>query len=220
MKILIVGGGKPLYFICRSLLAKGHEVVIINRDRAECALLVQQLNAKVVFGDASDPKVIEEAGVRSAEAVLAITPNDQDNLVICQLAGREYGVPRTVALANDPDNVEIFRRLHIGAACTTELIGSLVEQRVLTADVQSLLPVAEGKVNLTEVTLREDSPASGLTLREVRLPEGSLIAVLVRGEDVLVPRGETRLAAGDRAVVLSLPENHADVLRRIMGARA
>lgn len=220
MKILIVGGGKPLYFICRSLVAKGHEAVIINRDRAECEVLVQQLNAKVVFGDASDPKVLEEAGVRSAEAVLAITPNDQDNLVICQLAEREYGVSRAVALANDPDNVETFRRLHVEAACTTELIGSLVEQRVLAADVQSLVPVAEGKVNLTEVTLREDSPASGLTLRDIRLPEGALIAVLVRGEDVLVPRGETRLAAGDRVVVLSLPDNHADVLRRIMGARA
>jgi len=220
MKVLIVGGGKPLYFVCRSLLAKGHEVVIINRDRSECDRLAQQLNAGVVYGDASDPRVLDDAGVRAAGAVLAITPNDQDNLVICQLAGREYGVPRTVALANDPDNVEVFRRLDIGAACTTELIGNLVERRVLTADVQSLIPVAEGRVNLTEVTLHEDSPAVGLTMREVALPEGALIAVLIRNDDVLVPRGDTRLAAGDRAVVISLPENHADVLRRIMGARA
>jgi trk system potassium uptake protein TrkA len=220
MKILIVGGGKPLYFVCRSLLAKGHEVVVINRDRNECDRLAQQVNAGVVYGDASDPRVLEDAGVRAAGAVLAITPNDQDNLVICQLAGRAYGVPRTVALANDPDNVEVFRRLDIGAACTTELIGNLVEQRVLTADVQNLIPVAEGRVNLTEVTLHEDSPAVGLTMREVALPEGALIAVLIRDDDVLVPRGDTRLAAGDRAVVISLPDNHAEVLRRIMGARA
>lgn len=220
MRILIAGGGKPLYFICRSLLAKGHEVVVVNRDHAECAALVQQFAATVVFGDASDPEVLEEAGVRTADAVLAITPADQDNLVVCQLAGKRYGVPRTVGLANDPDNAAVFRQLGIGSACTTELIGNLVEQRVLAADVQNLLPAVEGKVNLTEVVLREDCPAVGLSLRDLCLPAGALVAVLVRGDEVLVPRGDTCLAAGDRAVVVSLPDNHADVLRRIMGARA
>jgi len=83
MKVLIVGGGKTLYFLCRNFTAKGYEVVIINRDRGECVQLARQLSATVVCGDGSDPAILKEAGAMGADAVLAITPNDHDNLVIC-----------------------------------------------------------------------------------------------------------------------------------------
>ena len=139
MKVLIVGGGKTLYFLCRNFTAKGYEVVIINRNQEECVQLARQLSATVVCGDGSDPGILKEAGAMGADALLAITPNDQDNLVICQLASLQFGVPRAVALANDPENAEVFQKLGVSAFSTTHIIGSLIEQRAsLEADHQSV----------------------------------------------------------------------------------
>ena len=101
MKVLMVGGGKTLYFLCRNFAAKGYEVVLVNRDQGECVQMARQLSATVVCGDGSDPAILKEAGAMGADVVLAITPNDQDNLVISQLASLQFGVPRAVALAND-----------------------------------------------------------------------------------------------------------------------
>jgi trk system potassium uptake protein TrkA len=149
--------------------------------------------------------------------VLAITPNDQDNLVICQLASTRYHVPRAIALANDPDNAEVFQKLGITAFSTTEIIGSLIEQRASLERITNLLPVAQGRVNVTEVVLDDSCPVVGRHLREVRMPENALVGIVTRGETPIVPRGSTRLEPGDRVVLLTLPENHGEVLRILTG---
>lgn len=219
MKVIIVGGGQTLYFLCRSFSAKGHQIVIINRDKAECIQLSRQLSALVVCGDGSDPKILKEAGAMGAEAILAITANDQDNLVICQLASFNFGVPRTIALANDPDNSEIFEKLGVSAFSTTQIVGSLIEQRASLEQVLNLLPVGEGRVNMTEIVLGTDSPVIGKSLKEIELPENALIAVVIRDENPIVPRGGSVLIAADRLVTITLPENHGQVLRILTGER-
>ena len=161
MKVLIVGAGKTLYFLCRNFTAKGYEVVIINRDREECVQLARQLSAMVVCGDGSDATILKEAGAMGADVVLAITPNDQDNLVICQLASIQFGVPRAMALANDPDNAEIFEKLGVSAFSTTHIVGSLIEQRASLEQIINLLPVGEGRVNVTEIILERRFPGGG-----------------------------------------------------------
>jgi trk system potassium uptake protein TrkA len=217
MKVLIVGGGETLYFLCRSFTAKGYEVVIINRNQEECVQLAQQLSATVVWGDGSDAGILKEGGAMGADAVLAITPNDQDNLVICQLASLQFGVPRAVALANDPDNAEVFETLGVSAFSTTHIVGSLIEQRASLEQITNLLPVGEGRVNVTEITLDADSPVAGKLLKDIDLPENALVAVVIRENQPIVPRGATRLMAGDRLVLITLPENHGPVLRAFTG---
>lgn len=217
MKFLLVGGGKTLYFLCRRLVAKGYEVVIVNRDEGECEKMARQLSALVVCGDGSDPQVLKEAGAMGADAVLAITPNDQDNLVICQLASLQFGVPRVVALANDPDNTDVFRKLGIPAFSTADIVGSLLEQRASVEQVLNLQPVGEGRVNVTEVLLEPGSPVVGKMLRDIPLPENALVAVLIRKDQTLVPRGACELAEGDRVVLITLPGNHGAVLRIFTG---
>lgn len=219
MKVMIVGGGKPLYFLCRSLAAKGYEVVIVNRSREECVELARRLPATVVCGDGSDPDVLKDAGAMAADAVLAVTPADQDNLVICQLALLRFGVPRAVALANDPDNVEVFEKLGVPAFSTTRIIGSLIEQRASLEQIVNLLPVGEGKVNVTEIVLDAAAPVAGKLLREIDLPENTLVAVIIRENQPIVPRGASYLLAGDRVVLITLPENHGRALRAISGDR-
>jgi trk system potassium uptake protein TrkA len=217
MKVIIVGGGKTLYFLCRSFTAKGYTVVIINRNRGECVQLARQLSALVICGDGSDARILKEAGAMGADVVLAITPNDEDNLVICQLASIQFGMPRAIALANDPDNAEIFEKLGVSAFSTTHIVGSLIEQRASLEQIINLLPVGEGRVNVTEIVLDLASPVAGKLLKDVVLPENALVAVVIRDNQPIVPRGANKLLAGDRVVLITLPENHGSVLRVFTG---
>lgn len=219
MKVIIVGGGQMLYFLCRKLTAKGYEVVIINRNRAECERLARQLSAMVIWGDGSDPRLLKEAGAMEADAVLAISPNDQDNLVICQLASVQFGVPRTVALANDPDNAEVFEKLGVSAFSLTHVASSLIEQRAALDQITNLLPVGEGRVNVTEIVLNADSPVAGKLLKGIDLPDNAVVAVVIRNNSPIVPRGANDLRAGDRVVLITLPENHGPVLKAFVGER-
>jgi len=217
MKVLIVGGGNTLFFLCRKFTAKGYEVVIINRNRQECVQLARQLSAKVIYGDGSDDRILKDAGAMDADVVLAITPNDQDNLVICQLASIQFSVPRAIALANDPDNAEIFEKLGVSAFSTTHIVGSLIEQRASLEQIVNLLPVGEGRVNVTEIMLDADSPVTGKFLKDIDLPENALVAVVIRDNKPIVPRGFNQLLKGDRVVLITLPENHGPVLKAFTG---
>lgn len=217
MRVLIAGGGQTLYFLCRTFIAKGYDVVIVNRNDDECVRLARQLPVKVVCGDASNAQILEDAGAMGADAVLAISPDDQDNLVICQIAALQFDVPRVVALANDPENTEIFEKLGVSAFSTTEVIASLIEQRATLEHVLNLVPIGEGRVNVTEVVLDTNSPVAGKLLRDIEVPSNALVAVVIRDGRPIVPRGANDLRVDDRVVLVTLPENHGPVLKLFTG---
>jgi trk system potassium uptake protein TrkA len=217
MKILIIGSGKMLYFLCRVFNSKGYEVVIINRNHDECVELARQLKGTVVCGDGSESRILKEAGAMSADVLLAITHKDQENLVICQLAALQYQVPRTIALANDPDNVEVFEKLGVSAFSTIQIIISMIEQRVALEEITNLLPVGEGKVNVTEISIDDKSPVIGKKLKEIDLPLNSLVAVVLRNNQPIVPRGDFQFYVEDRLVLITLPENHGRIIKSFTG---
>jgi trk system potassium uptake protein TrkA len=219
MEVLLVGGGKLLYFLARSLLARGHGVCLVIRESAEAEWLARRLKAVVIHGDGTRPRTLEDAEIHRKDLVLAITANDEDNFVVCQLAERKYGVPLSFALVNDPDNEQTFRELGVRAAfAPTRLLASLIEQRVASESVVNLYPFGEsGKVTLTEIVLSKDSPAASRPLREIRLPEQSLVAGILRAGEALIPRGQTVLLPGDRLIVAALPEAYAAVLKVLGG---
>jgi trk system potassium uptake protein TrkA len=219
MEVLLVGGGKLLYFLARSLLARGHGVCLVIRESAEAEWLARRLKAVVIHGDGTRPRTLEDAEIHRKDLVLAITANDEDNFVVCQLAERKYGVPLSFALVNDPDNEQTFRELGVRAAfAPTRLLASLIEQRVASESVVNLYPFGEsGKVTLTEIVLSKDSPAASRPLREIRLPAQSLVAGILRAGEALIPRGQTVLLPGDRLIVAALPEAYAAVLKVLGG---
>ena len=210
--ILIVGGGKLVYFLTRILLAKGSRVTIINKDKLECTQLARALKATVVHGNGSDPSVLKEAGAGIIDAIIAVTPYDQDNLVICQVATMRFGVKRTLALVNDPDNEEVFKELGISAFSTTRIISNLIEQKTGFEEISNLIPVGEGKVTLAEIIIDETSPVTSKSLREIHMPPQSLIGYVVREGRPIVPRGDTIIYAGDRVIVIAMPEQYGQVL--------
>ncbi len=218
MNVLVVGGGKLVYYLSRSLTGRGRRVTIVNRDRAECTRLARKLDATVVLGDGSDPTVLEEAGAYEADAVLAVTPNDEDNLVICQVASVRFEVPRTLALVNDPDHQETFKALGISAVSPTQMLSRMLEQQMAFEDIDQLISFGEGNVNVTELTLDDESPVVGLPLSEIGLPQDALVAAVLRRGRPIIPRGGTVLHERDRIIVVTLPDTHEDVLRRLVGA--
>jgi len=218
MNTFIVGGGELVYYLSRTLLAKGYAVTVINSEHAECSSLARQLGITVVRGDGSDPRILASAGADACDVLLAVTPNDEDNLVACQLASTRFGVPQAIALANDPDNEDVFRKLGVKAVSTTRILSSVIEQTADFDEITNLIPAGAGKVNLSEIVLAEDSPVAGRPLSELSLPQDSLIACVLRNDEAIVPRGSTSLAPGDRVIVLTLPRSHGATLRAIMGS--
>jgi len=218
MRIILIGGDETVYFLARQLKQKGHHITIINRDAQHCQLLFKQTDAMVIHGDGSDKATLEEAGARKADVVLALTPYDQDNLVACQIAQKIYGVPRTIALVNDPENEEIFQKLGVSQAfSSTRVIASLIEQQAHFEDIKRLMPIGEGKIQITDVKLDRDSPAIGKPLMDLGLSAGTLIACIIRGEEVIVPRGSNQLQVDDHVLIISQPGSEEDDLLLLVG---
>jgi trk system potassium uptake protein TrkA len=161
---------------------------------------------------------LEDAGDFQADAVVALTPNDPDNLFICQLAEQKFQVPKRFALVNNPSNEWIFQRLGVTKVIsTTSIIASLIEQQVTVDDVTNLFPIEEGKVTVTQVVLTERSPVLDKDLSEIELPYDSVLGSIIRDEEVIIPRGDTKLLEGDKVIVIALPENQAQVFKVLLG---
>lgn len=221
MRIIIIGGSKTVYFLARQFVGHSDHVTIINRDLARCKELSQQTKATVVFGEGSDVARLEEAGARRADILLALTSHDQDNLIACQIAQRIFGVPRTLALVNDPENEQFFKQMGISIAFSaTKVIASIIEQQAHFDDITTLMPLAKGRLNITDVRLDDNSPAVGKTLQELELTEGSLVACIIRDDEVIVPRGGTRLLTEDHLILISQPEHQEQDLAMLCGGDA
>lgn len=218
MRIMIVEGGEESRYIVRSLRARGYEVIVINRDADECLRLSKMTDALVVHGDGTLPRVLEDSGVRSVDRLLALTPRDEDNYVICRIAKLRYGVNAVFALVHDPENEEVFQELGLeGTFSVTATVSSLIEQRSASQSIRSLQPLADGKVGVTEVVLPEGAPSIGMALKDIRFPSSTLVAAVLRDGEVIIPNGSTVLALGDTLSFISLPERHAQSLEALVG---
>jgi len=217
MRALICGNGKPLYFLGRAFLAKGYSVTLVTPIAQDAAELARRLNATVVAGDGSEPAVIDEAGAIEADVVVAATPHDHDNLAICQIASAQFEVPQVLALVNDPDNEEIFARLGIPAVSATRIIVDMVERRAAYRQISSMLPLGAGKLTLAEVTVSPDAPIVGRHVTDISFPPDALLVSVLRGEEAIIPRGQTVLQSEDKLIVITSPESHGQTLRVLTG---
>lgn len=218
MKIIIVGGGKVVYHLAKNFTAKGYQVVIINKDKDYCQRISRDLKGVIMHGDGSNPSILREAEANKADTILALTSNDPDNLFICQLAQKEFGIPKTFSIVNNPDNEEIFKSLGVETIFnTTKLITLLIEQRVEVADVNNLLSIEEGKVSISQVHLQPDSPVLGKTVRDLDLPHDIVFGCVIRDEEVLIPKGDTKLLVEDKVLIITLPEKQAEAFAVLSG---
>ena len=218
MRAIIAGGAVLSYHLGKALISKGYSVSVINPSETDCAWLAERLKGVIVRGDASDPSILDDAGAGQVDLLLALTASDAANLVMCQLARQRFGVPRVIALANDPANAELFPRLGItDVVSLTQSIAVMIERQVGFDEVISQLPLAGGQIVVTEIRLTGSSPCLGRSVHELDLPSQSLIGSVVRGSAAIIPRGAFRLEAGDRVLLLASPDDLGPALRVLTG---
>ena len=219
MYVIVAGGGKVGFYLARELVAQGHEVLVIERDRVRVDAIANDLGNVVLKGNADEASVLGEAGANRADVVCAVTGDDEDNLVICQVAKRRFNVPRTIARINNPVNERIFRLLGIDATVSsTEVILSVIEQEIPSQALVPLLRLRHADVEVVDARLPLDSPLDGTALRDLRLPAESLIAIVIRGGEPIFPGGATTLRAGDEIIALTRP-SHEEELRELFFVR-
>src|SRR5215210_5864281 len=190
MYVIVAGGGKVGFYLSRELLSQGHEVLVIERDARRADAIQNELGNVVMNGMADEAATLEEAGVARAEVICAVTGDDEDNLVICQVAKRRFRVPRAIARINNPKNEEIFRLLGIDeTVSSTELILSALEPEIPTHTLVPLLRLRHADVEIVEAIIEPDSPLAGAIMRPGTRPRGGAFSVTSRGD------GPVRLSA-------------------------
>jgi trk system potassium uptake protein len=212
MYVIVAGGGKVGFHLAQELLKANHEVLVVERDTTRCGQIIDELGENVLQGDSCEARTLDQAGVARADLVAAVTGDDEDNLVICEIA-RNRGVTRTIARINNPKNELLFHRRGIETTISaTQAILAQIESELPTSEMIPLLQLHSG-LELVEIRLAETSPAAGRSVREVLLPPESLISLVVDPGGVpRIPSGETRLSPGDALVVVTRKES-LDVLR-------
>ncbi len=218
MYILIVGAGKVGYFLAKRLCAGKHTVSIVEQDKTVCEEIAKALDALIINGDGCEPQILEEAGIGRAEVVAAVTGDDEDNLIVCQLAKEKFGVQRTVGRVNDPDNERTFSQLGVDVPIdSTKIIAKVIEEEVSFSDFVNLMSFKRGKLAIVRVDLPQDSPVINKAVSEITLPADSVLVSIVRGEEVIVPKGNTVLKPGDDIIALTLIGNEPQLLQRLVG---
>jgi trk system potassium uptake protein TrkA len=212
--IIVVGAGKVGWNLARELLEKGHEVTVVEQDRRRYLTVEQELEHAIQYGDATELWVLERAGIQRADLVVAVTGDDEDNLLICQVAKEKYLVDRIIARCNNPRNLEHFRLLGIlPAVSATDLILRLIEHEVPRYGLVHLLDLPGERLEIIELVVSEGSPAAGRQVCEIELPDGSLIISVLRNGTGFVPKPDTVIEAGDEVLVVLDPGLEEDITR-------
>jgi trk system potassium uptake protein TrkA len=215
MYVIVVGAGKVGWNLARELLEKGHEVTLIDNDRDRYLTVEQELEHNIQYGDASELWVLERAGISRADMVIAVTGDDEDNILICQVAKEKYLVDRIIARVNNPRNREHFELLGIRPVVSaTDLILRLIEHEVPEYGLVHLLDLPEQRLEIIEILLPSDSKAAGLRVGDLQMPEGALLISVLRDDTGFVPNSETVLEAGDEILAVLDPTVEEDVTAR------
>jgi len=217
MYMIVVGGGKVGYYLAKELVEEGHEVLVIEQDAAKCERISEELGDIALQGDGCEAATMEIAGFGRADMVLAVTGDDEDNLVSCQVAKHMFNVPRTIARINNPKNEAIFRKLGIDTTVSaTAAVLAQIEQELPSHPLIPLLRLKGGGLEIVEVKVPADSATVGKKVVDILLPQQALIILTIDKEGVpRIPTGDTVIHAEDDVVAVTRVE-HEDALRTIL----
>ena len=217
MYVIIAGAGKVGWNLARELIDKGNEVTLLESDRDWYLTVEQELEHAVQYGDATELWVLERAGIQRADLVIAVTGDDEDNLLICQVAKEKYLCSRIIARINNPRNRDWFELLGIAPAVSaTDLILRLIEHEVPDYGLVHLLDLRDEQLEIIEVEIGPESPVAGRTVAEVDLPEGSLIISLLRDGHGFVPEGGSESGAGDEVLLVLDPGLEEAIMQQLV----
>ena len=219
--VIVAGAGKVGWNLARELLEKGHEVTVLEQDRRRYLTVEQELEHAVQYGDATELWVLERAGIQRADLVVAVTGDDEDNLLICQVAKEKYLCERIIARVNNPRNLDHFKLLGIQPAVSaTDLILRLIEHEVPRYGLVHLLDLPEERLEIIELVVSEEAPAAGQRVQDMALPEGALVISVLRDGSGFVPKADTVVEAGDEVLVVLDPGLEESITAQFVGDNA
>lgn len=225
MFVIIVGGGKVGTYLARALLAQRHEVIIVEKQARKAELMATLLETEVtVVGDGCDPLVLEGAGLSRADVVVADTGDDEDNLVVCLIAKKRSNA-RCIARVNNPKNKMIFesidRAAPIQVISSTEIILDAINEHVNTDELSLIGRLRDGDLELVKLSVPGGSPAHGRRIVDVGLPRSSIVVAVDRkGEDLVIPSGDTIVRAGDNVILMVKNDAREEARTALAGTRA
>ncbi len=203
MYVLIVGAGKVGWNLARELREKGSEVIVIESSRRRYEVVEEELEHSIQYGDGTELWVLERAGIERADLVIAVTGDDEDNILICQMAREKYGVDRVVARCNNPRNLQHFELLGINPAVSaTDLILRLIEHEVPKYGLVHLLDLKQERLEIIEMEVAAGAAADGTAVKDLALPDGSLVISILRNGGGFVPTGDSVVEAGDEVLLV------------------
>lgn len=218
MFVLIIGGGKVGESLARALSTTGYDVALVEKDESISRKIAEDLDKVLVInGDGCDPARLEDAGITRAQVVTAVTGDDEDNLIICQLARDTFGVPRVIARVNNPRNEATFQKLGIDTVSSTTIITKLIEEEATIGDIFTLLALKRGKLSIVEAILKPKSPATNKSIKDLKLPTDSILATIIRENQIIFPKGETTLLPGDSIIALTTIEQEGALRDALLG---
>ena len=217
MYIIVGGGGDIGYYLTKSLLNQGHEVLLLEKGSARFQALSDELGQAVIRGDACEARTMEEVGASRADIVIAVTGEDDDNLVICQMAKKRFSVGRTIARLNNPKNELIFQKLGIDVTVSpTRSILSLIEAEIPGSTFVTLMTLKRAGLEIMEIRIPPNSPIVGKTLNTINLPRSGNIALIIRDKEYIFPTADTKILANDEVYALVSREGE-EALRAALG---
>jgi trk system potassium uptake protein len=218
MYMILVGGGKVGYHLSKTLINEGHEVLVIEKDRSRIEFITNELGSICLHGDGCEASVLADAGSTRADMLIAVTGDDEDNLVACQVAKHKFSVPRTIARISNPKNETLFRMLGVDVTVSsTNVIMEYIQQQVPTHIVTHLLKIQDTGSELVEIKIQADSKSIGKRVKDLSLPAGSvLVLVIRRDQKPQMAAPDMMIQPGDQVIALTptdTEEQIKDVLR-------
>lgn len=204
MYIIVAGGGKVGFYLTKTLITEGYEVLLIEKNSNKCDIYMEQFGAAIMQGDAAEAHRLQEAGAARADVVIAVTGDDEDNLVICQVAKERFAVQRTIARVNNPKNEELFRKLGIDATVSnTNVIMNLIEQQIPDLPFVHLMALKHEELTIVEVKVSANSEVINRQIQDIRFPRDVIITAMLRGGELIIPSGQTVIQPGDELIVVT-----------------
>ena len=217
-RVFLIGGFNKTKFLANSLIKKGYAVTAINEDYEKCLSLAEDQKLNVFNGDGSKPFILEDANAYDADMAIALTDRDDDNLVICQLCKKKFRIKKTVAIISDPKKIEFFYRMGIDSVvCSVATIASVIEQHAFMNEMATMVPLGEGRIKVAQIPIPSMAPAVNKKLWEIDLPKQVIVGCVLRGDKSMIPRGDTRILAGDVLILISSDEHEIAAVRELTG---
>lgn len=215
MKIVLVGGIKRARYLIEKFNNKRNKIVYITKDQSYGQAVEKEFGIDVFIGDGTTPMILESAEIAGFDLMITLCYTDEDNLVACRLA-KTMNIKRTLSVINFPHNEEIFHKLGVDTTVSmANIIGMIIEKSAFTENVDTLLPIEDGKAVILEVEIEESFKITNKKISQIDIPKEAVIGCIVRNDDAVIPRGDTVIVAKDKLIIIALDEVRQKVIRAI-----